>query len=401
MTPKSRPKLERNLANVECLCQRGFLNWNTAMGLNRKYPPLSMLMLSLWVSMAMSTENDQRFATTAQLPHDNLLLFHASTGDVRPVKSKSDWQKRRKEILAGMQDVMGPLPNHNKRFPLEMETAEEVDCGKYVRRSISYAAEPGSRVPAFLLIPKSVLARRAKTEAILALHPTDMDYGRRVVVETLRPRYRSYAADLAMRGYVVLAPAYPLMADYQPDLKRLGYQSGTMKAVWDNIRGLDLLESLPLVKKGHIGAIGHSLGGHNAIFTAVFDERIKAVVSSCGFDSFADYMEGRIEGWTSPRYMPRLSEYQNRLAEIPFDFYELIGALAGRPLFINAPLKDTNFKWQSVDKIVRAARPVYRLFGGGNKLIVVHPDSGHDFPEAIREEAYRFLDVMLKHTPID
>src|SRR5205807_193368 len=107
----------------------------------------------------------------------------------------------------------------------------------------------------------------------------------------------------------VLAPAYPLMANYQPDLKALGYQSGTMKAIWDNIRGLDLLESLPFVNKRKLGAIGHSLGGHNAIYTAVFDQRIRVIVSSCGFDSFLDYKGGDIRGWTSERYMPRLLAY--------------------------------------------------------------------------------------------
>src|SRR5258706_8456272 len=56
---------------------------------------------------------------------------------------------------------------------------------------------------------------------------------------------------------------------------------GTMKAIWDNIRGLDLLETLPYVKKGKVGAIGHSLGGHNAIYTAVFDDRIKIGRASC------------------------------------------------------------------------------------------------------------------------
>ena len=65
-----------------------------------------------------------------------------------------------------------------------------------------------------------------------------------------------------------------------------------MKAIWDNIRGLDLLESLRFVKRGRYGAIGHSLGGHNAIYTAVFDQRIKVVVSSCGFDSYLDYYDG-------------------------------------------------------------------------------------------------------------
>jgi len=136
------------------------------------------------------------------------------------------------------------------------------------------------------------------------------------------------------------------MANYQPDLKALGYRSGTMKAIRDNIRGLDYLESLPYVRRGKFGAIGHSLGGHNAIYTAVFDERIKVVVSSCGFDSFVDYMDGNIKGWTSERYMPKLLEYQDSLEKVPFDFHELIGTLAPRPVFINAPLGDTNFKWR-------------------------------------------------------
>src|SRR5206468_2552041 len=108
--------------------------------------------------------------------------------------------------------------------------------------------------------------------------------------------------------------------------------SGTLKAVWDNLRGLDLLDSLPYVKRGEYGAIGHSLGGHNAVYTSLFDLRIKAVVSSCGLDSFLDYFGGDEarwqpeKGWTQTLYMPRLAAYRGRLAEIPFDFHELVGA---------------------------------------------------------------------------
>jgi len=211
----------------------------------------------------------------------------------------------------------------------------------------------------------------------------------------LRSHYRAYGVELAERGYVVLAPAYPLMANYQPDLKGLGYQSGTMKAIWDNIRGLDLLETLPFVKKSKFAALGHSLGGHNAIYTAVFDERIKVVVSSCGFDSYLDYMNGNIKGWTSDRYMPKLLEFRSRLGEIPFDFHELIAALAPRPVFINAPLHDTNFQWRSVDEVVRAAAQVYRLYGKPENLRLEHPDCGHDFPAEVREQAYRFVDKRL------
>ncbi len=44
------------------------------------------------------------------------------------------------------------------------------------------------------------------------------------------------------------------------------WESGTLKAVWDNLRGLDLLESLPYVNaQAGFGVIGHSLGGHNSV----------------------------------------------------------------------------------------------------------------------------------------
>ncbi len=59
-----------------------------------------------------------------------------------------------------------------------------------------------------------------------------------------------------------------------------------MKAVWDNIRAVDLLVSLPEVNAARLAAVGHSLGGHNALCTAVFEPRLKAVVTSCGFTTF-------------------------------------------------------------------------------------------------------------------
>jgi hypothetical protein len=218
--------------------------------------------------------------------------------------------------------------------------------------------------------------------------------GHKVVVGLGNSPDDEYAVELVQRGYVCLAPAYPLLADYQPDLKALGYRSGTLKAIWDNRRGLDVLESLAYVSPGAFGAIGHSLGGHNAVFTAVCDERIKVVVSSCGLDSFLDYMNGDITGWTSERYMPRLRDHP--LQQIPFDFPELIGALAPRACFLSAPLGDTNFKWRSVASIAQAARPVYELHRLPRLLRVEHPDCGHRFPPDMRRLAYEFMDQVLK-----
>ena len=175
-----------------------------------------------------------------------------------------------------------------------------------------------------------------------------------------------------------------------------------MKAIWDNIRALDVLSETRGVATHGYGAIGHSLGGHNSIYTAVFDERIKAVVSSCGFDSYLDYYRERPtmwnpgQGWTQERYMPRLAQYAGRLHEIPFDFHELIGALAPRAFLAISPLHDSNFKWQSVARIMTAARPVYALHGVPERLAVEHPDCDHNFPPEMREKAYAWLERWLK-----
>uniref|UniRef100_A0A7C4LMS7 Alpha/beta hydrolase n=1 Tax=Schlesneria paludicola TaxID=360056 RepID=A0A7C4LMS7_9PLAN len=337
-----------------------------------------------------------------RLPRENLLVYRGPDGQPQPVRSVDDWQKRRAEIVRGMQAVMGTLPGDERRCPLDVEVVEEIDAGKYIRRLITYASEPGSRVPAYVCIPKDLLLQPGQqAPAILCLHGTNNEVGHGVVVG-LGGSNRPYASELAERGYVTFAPNYPLLARYQPDLKALGWDSGTLKAVWDNQRGLDYLSTLPYVKAGGFGAIGHSLGGHNAVYTSVFDERIRVVVSSCGLDSFLDYYGGNDnvwlpeKGWCQTRYMPKLAEYRGRLAEIPFDFHELIGALAPRHVLIVAPLRDHNFRADSVDRIAAAARPVFALHGHADRLRVEHPDCAHEFPPEMRETAYQLFDHVLK-----
>lgn len=338
-----------------------------------------------------------------RLPCDNLMLYRGPDGKPAAVKSLDDWGRRRAEISAGVEAVMGKLPGKEKRCPLDVKIEEEVDCGTFVRRLISYQSEPGGRVPAYLLIPKDAQAGKGKVPAVLCLHPTNNKIGHGVVVGLGDAKNRAYAKELAERGYVTLAPSYPLLAQYQPDLKKLGWESGSLKAVWDNLRGLDLLESLPFVDSSRgFATIGHSLGGHNSVFTAVFDDRLKVVVSSCGLDSFADYYDGNPKnwepekGWCQTRYMPKLSAYKGRLGEIPFDFHELIGALAPRHVFIAAPTKDANFRAASVDRIAAAARPIFKLHGVEARLRVEHPDCEHDFPPEMRDAAYQLIETVTK-----
>jgi hypothetical protein len=89
------------------------------------------------------------------------------------------------------------------------------------------------------------------------------------------------------------------------------------------------------------------------------------------------------------------ADYKGRLEEIPFDFHEMIGALAPRHVFIIAPKKDLNFRANSVDRIAAAARPVFKLLGHEDRLMVEHPDCEHDFPPDMREAAYLLFDKVL------
>ena len=334
----------------------------------------------------------------------NLLQFRDGNGKVQSAKTPDDWQKRRAEIVKGMIAVMGRLPGKDRRVDLDVKIEEEVDAGKYIRRLITYQSEPGSRTPAYLCIPKSVfIVKGGKAPAVLCLHPTDNKVGHKVVVGLAGREGRAYAAELAERGYVTISPAYTHLANYWPNLGKLGYVSGTMKAIYDNTRALDLLATLPYVDATRgFGAIGHSLGGHNAIYTAVFDKRITVLASSCGFDAYPDYYDGAERnwffgrGWCQIRYMPRLSDYRGRTKEIPFDFPELLGALAPRPFFVHAPLRDSNFRWKSVDTCAKAARPIYKLLGNEKGLVIKHPDYNHNFPEDMREAAYQTIDSVLK-----
>ena len=117
------------------------------------------------------------------------------------------------------------------------------------------------------------------------------------------------------------------------------------------------------------------------------------MVSCCGFDSYQDYKDGDIDGWASDRYMPKLFDYA--LADIPFDFHDMVAALAPRPFLAVAPLRDANFKWQSVDRIAAAAARVFALYGAQDALAVEHPDCEHDFPDAMRELSYQLFEQYL------
>ena len=327
--------------------------------------------------------------------HARLLVVRDPQGKERPVKTAADWKIRRGHILAHLQEVMGPLPGKERRVAVDVRVTETHRERGYVRQKISFASEPGDRVPAWLLVPVGGNGDGKRWPAVLCLHQTT-PIGKDEPAGLGTNPDLDYARELAERGYITIAPDYPNFGEYQRDVYALGYASASMKAIWNNIRAVDVLTARPDVDPARIGVIGHSLGGHNAIFTALFEPRIKAIVSSCGFNAFPNYFQGNITGWSHSGYMPRLrTRYELDLHKVPFDFPELIGALAPRAFFTNSPKHDTNFAIEGVRVCLEAAQPVYALWVRADQLQAAFPDGGHAFPPASRQAAFAFLDLAL------
>jgi dienelactone hydrolase len=309
------------------------------------------------------------------------------------VRTAEEWTARRKQILAGLQEVMGPLPDDTRKAPLDLKVFETVEADGYTRQKITFAVEKDDRMPAYLLTPKN---RAGKAAAVLCLHQTTAIGKGSPAGLGDRPTL-FYAVELAKRGYVTLAPDYPYFGENKSDPYALGYASATMKGIWNHMRCVDLLQSLDTVDGERIACIGHSLGGHNTIFVAVFDERIKAAVSSCGFTSFPKYYKGDLTGWSSNKYMPRIaSVYGKDPKKMPFDFPELIAAMAPRAFLAVAPIEDANFEVSGVRDCIDAARPVYELLGAKEKMVAVYPEGKHEFSDEMRGVAYEFLDRHLR-----
>ena len=298
------------------------------------------------------------------------------------------WNERRERIIEGIQDVMGPLPS-GPLTPPEVIIVERAEFPKFVRQKITFDSGDGDSVPAYLFLP---VGRRRRRPAVLCLHQTTK-IGKDEPAGLGGKENLHYAIELAELGFVAMAPDYPGYGEYSIDSYAMGYASATMKGIRNHRRAVDLLTSMPEVDPGRIGVIGHSLGGHNALFLAAFEPRIAAVVTSCGFTSFRKYKGGDLTGWSHRGYMPRIaSDYWNSPELMPFDFSDVLGVIAPRPIFINAPVFDANFDWSGVDDSVRAAQAIYlKEFHVRNGLRVVHPDSAHDFPSDIRSKAYSFL----------
>jgi pimeloyl-ACP methyl ester carboxylesterase len=319
-----------------------------------------------------------------------------------PVAHKPFEFTGRSDVRQRMQQLMGPLPGGERACTLDVREEERQFHFGLVYRRLTFSPEPGDRATGWLI---SLPDLPVGAPGMLCLHQTTR-HGKDEPAGLAGLPNLCYGKELALRGYLCFAPDVPTLQGqfqgYVFDWVGRGYVSNTMKVLWNHMRAFEVLVEAGADPR-RVGVIGHSLGGHNAIFLAAMDDRIALAATSCGFNSFHFY--GPLSGWDSDRYMPTIRTWFGLdPAKLPVDFDDMLAAIAPRPLYINAPLHDDNFHWTGVDYCVERVGRLYETAGSlsaslvpAGRIMLEKPEAFHDFPEPQRKTCYDFIDRYLKH----
>lgn len=296
------------------------------------------------------------------------------------------WSKRREELKSVIEEYIGRPPL--EPFVPRPRMVEERRAGAYRHLVIAYDVEPGDEVRAHLLIPDR--PRRLQGAAVLCLHGTAVE-AKDTQVGKGAKRNRDFGRVLARHGFITLSPDHVCAGervvpgykpyDTAPFYARHPDWSAVGKAIWDGQRAVDVLMTFEEVDPTRIGAAGHSLGGHGAVFLAAFDERIKAAVSSCGLTTWGGNpkrLNWARDEWYS--YMPKLRDVFLEDRELPFDLHEFAALIAPRAFLNisgmadptygnNETLPEAGLQLQALwERLGKSERFANFLFGGGHDV---------------------------------
>jgi dienelactone hydrolase len=302
------------------------------------------------------------------------------------------WRER---FRIRLDEALAPWP---ERVPLELEITDEEACTGYRRQRVVFDSEQTMSVPAYLLVPDQ---RRSPGPAVLAVHGHGPGKSRICGLETEGAPGGDYAAELARRGYVVLAPdlrCFGERLDWNPEdhyacdtnlvHQVMGGWNPLTQNLWDLARALDVLESHTLVDASRMGMVGFSYGATTTLFLAALDSRVAVAVVSGFFSSWA-------ESHKVPWNMCGSQVLFGMLGRM--EHVDLAALIAPRPLLVQSGDQDMLFPVAAADDALDRLHPVYELSGAGDRL-------AHDVFEGEHQwngpGAYPFLDRWLSPGPI-
>jgi dienelactone hydrolase len=307
-------------------------------------------------------------------------------------ENADDWESRSRRLRERLAELLGGFPA--ERCPLNLEMGEPEAFEGYARRYVVFDSEPGASVPAYLYLPDRPGPRRA----VLALHGhgrgkddvtgiAESEEGWPSVAE----HNYDYARKLAEKGYVVLAPDARCFGERGRDGMGCGWAfkaalllGGTLVGwrVWDAMRAIDVLQSLPETDSERIACVGLSWGGTHTLYTTALDPRIKVAVVSGYFSSFKDMLIDR--NCCDCQYVPGILQ----LADLP----ELISLAAPRPLLIENGTEDPLYTLEVVKAQYERVRRLYEKLGIPERVEMDLFEGGHKWSGA---KAYDWIDRWL------
>lgn len=315
-----------------------------------------------------------------QLPADAPMLPPLLIDDDgRPITTLAGWETRRKAIESAWRTYLRPLSVEPPPVKLEI-LAEDRPAG-CIRRLVRYECEPGEFVEGYLLLPEKITGR---VQGVVALHST-VKFTIRQPAGLEGDEEDFFALKLAQQGIVAFCPRCFLWngtgsyAEQVAAFQRRHPQSrGMAKMLYDAMRGVDVLVSLPEVDASRIGAVGHSLGGKEGLYLAAFDPRVQVTVSSEGG------IGTQFSNWDAPWYLGE----DLKAGRFRREHHELLALIAPRSfLLLGGDSADGDRGWP----FITAALDVYRLYGEPCRLGFFNHHAGHSVPPKAQQRLYEWF----------
>ncbi len=298
--------------------------------------------------------------------------------------SRAAWNIRaahiRELVLASAGLV--PMP---ERTALNATVFDDLTHADYIVSKVYFESLPGFFVAGNLYRPVG----DGPFPAILSPHG-HWPYGR--LENSAVASVPGRAINLARQGFVVFT--YDMVGyNDSPQLEHRGFGGPREKLwglsvaglqLWNGIRSLDFIESLPYVRRDRIGATGASGGGTQVFLLAAVDERV-AVAAPVNMISL--HMQGGC-----------LCENQPGL-RLDTNNVEIAATIAPRPLLMVSATGD--WTTNTLEREYPAVRALYALSGAADRVHAVRFEAPHNYNRDSREAVYAWMARWLQDAPAD
>lgn len=349
--------------------------------------------------------NNKEEVNPLDFPQRTYAVPQAGAISVSSKQSKDIQNEIRKNIQWMLGDqppgVTNPGPQHIKKG-----IAGEEKFGSVIRRPsatssmIRLAVSPysgfGEALFGYLYYPIEKMNRNEKMPVVIYLH--EYDYSKGFSSMGFDHNIQGYFKDLVEKGFAVFSFDQLGFGNRQEEglnfYNRYPKWSKMGKMVADVSSAVDALINLDAIDFERIFVTGYSLGGTVGLYAAALDQRIAGVVSVCGFTSMrtGDKNQLHIRELSEDQVLlPRLSFFQDHADRLPYDYEDLMSAIAPRPALVIAPEYDQYADGEGVKKYVQYANKMYKTLNSDTRIDLFAPNDYNRFSPEMREEVYRWL----------